>query len=159
MKTMEPDRKEEFWKKAEERHGTVLGYGMGQYSSTETDKLQIPQISKKRERIWGLIYTSSKGLFLYRFPQQSFFSSLFQQAPQKEMWIEVFFSTVTGWREPLRSSFFSGFFGKKDERLILASENKEKNVNTFQMHCFTLDFQQKLVLNIVRHYLKNIQCL
>ena len=162
MQTLEPNRQEKFWQEVEEKHGIVLGYGMGQYASTTTNELISPALPKKRKKIWGVTYITEKGIFLYRFPHQNWLASMFNIEGQTECWIEVFFSSVEAWRKPKQASFLKNLFSVCDVRLIFATisqdvsdKEKEKQQTTYTMHSFTLDYQRQLLLSLTENFLSD----
>ncbi len=168
---MSPDRKEKFWQEVEELHGTVLGYGMGQHYCMQQNDFSTPRMLQKKERTWGLTYVTEKGVFLYRFAKQSLLSAMFKNATQEELRIEVFFSTVLAWRAPKIESFLKRLFGKTDERLLLVSdasatsgeqtpdastasgEQTQEDSFKYQINVFILDFQQKVLVDLIEHYM------
>ncbi len=160
MQTMSPDRKEKFWQEVEELHGTVLGYGMGQHYCMQQNDFNVPRMLQRKERTWGLTYVTEKGVFLYRFAKQSLLSAMFKNATQEELRIEVFFSTVLAWRAPKKESFLKRLFGKTDERLLLVSdasatsdEQTPEDSFKYQINVFILDFQQKILVDLIEHYM------
>ncbi len=166
MQTLEPNRKEEFWRKAEEKHGTVLGYGMGQYMHTTSNELVAPSLPKKKEKIWGVSYITEKGIFLYRFPHQNWIASMFNIEGQSAYWVEVFFSSVQAWRKPKKVPFLRSLFSIHDARLILctpiqatsdaSSPDTEETQDAYTVHSFIFDYQQQLLLHLAENFLSDV---